>query len=295
MPRISADEINHIKSTVSLLDWVRGQGYEVKKQGKDYALSCPFHDDKTPSCMISPSKNVYHCFGCDASGSVIDWVMNTQSVSFPHAMELLRSGNPSALAVSHNSKDKTKVKRSGMTHLEPLCPSDADGQSALQSVVGLYHQNLLSNTEGMAYLEKRGLLHPELVKHFKLGLSNKTLMYRLPAKHTIAGKQIRETLKQVGVLRQPTGFEHFAGCLVVPVLDERGQVQEIYGRRISPKSAKNERHWYLPHAHQGVFNISVFNPSSEIILCESLVDALTFWVHGFKNVTCSYGTNGFTG
>ena len=295
MPRIPQDEIARIKSTVSLLDWVRGQGYEVKKQGKDYALSCPFHDDKTPSCMISPSKNVYHCFGCDAKGSVIDWVMKTQSVSFPHAMELLKAGNPSSLAVSHNSKDKTKVKRSGMTHLEPLCPSDADGQSALQSVVGLYHQNLLSNTEGIAYLEKRGLLHPELVTYFKLGLSNKTLMYRLPAKHTIAGKQIRETLKQVGVLRQPTGFEHFAGCLVVPVLDERGQVQEIYGRRISPKSAKNERHWYLPHAHQGVFNISVFNPSSEIILCESLVDALTFWVHGFTNVTCSYGTNGFTG
>ena len=87
-----------------------------------------------------------HCFGCDAAGSVIDWVMNTQSVSFPHAMELLRSGNPSSLAVSHNSKDKTKVKRSQMTHLEPLCPSDADGQSALQSVVGFYHQNLLNNT-----------------------------------------------------------------------------------------------------------------------------------------------------
>jgi DNA primase len=119
-------------------------------------------------------------------------------------------------------------------------------------------------------------------------------MYRLPAKHTKAGMAIRDTLKQVGVLRQKMGVEHFAGCLVVPVLDERGQVQEIYGRRISPKAEKNNRHWYLPHAHRGVFNISVFNPSSEIILCESLVDALTFWVHGFKNVTCSYGTNGFT-
>jgi len=63
-------------------------------------------------------------------------------------------------------------------------------------------------------------------------------MYRLPAKHTKAGMAIRDTLKQVGVLRQPMGVEHFAGCLVVPVLDERGQVQEIYGRRISPKAEK---------------------------------------------------------
>jgi DNA primase catalytic core len=294
MARIPQSEIDRIKSTVSLLDWVRGQGLEVKKQGKDYALCCPFHDDKTPSCMISPSKNVYHCFGCDAKGSVIDWVMKTQSVSFPHAMELLKAGNPSSLAVSHNSKDKTKVKRSQMTHLEPLCPSDADGQSALQSVVGFYHQNLLNNTEGMKYLEKRGLMHPELVKHFKLGLSNKTLMYRLPAKHTKAGMAIRETLKQVGVLRQKMGVEHFAGCVVVPVLDERDQVQEIYGRRINSKSDKNNRHLYLPGSHRGVFNLSVFNPSSEIILCESLIDALTFWVHGFKHVTCSYGTGGFT-
>jgi DNA primase catalytic core len=294
MPRIPASEIDRIKTEVSLLDWVRGQGYEVKKQGKDYGLCCPFHDDKTPSCMISPSKNVYHCFGCEAKGSVIDWVMQTQSVSFPHAMELLKSGSPSSLAVSHSSRDKTKVARSSMTHLEPLCPSDADGQSALQSVVGFYHQNLLNNTEGMAYLEKRGLMHPELVKYFKLGLSNKTLMYRLPAKHTKAGMAIRDTLKQVGVLRQKMGVEHFAGCLVVPVIDERGQVQEVYGRRLSPKAEKASRHLYLPGSHRGVFNLPVFNAANEIIVCESLIDALTFWVHGFKHVTCSYGTGGFT-
>ena len=295
MSRIPQVEIERIKTSIGLLDWAKGQGYEIKKQGKDYVLTCPFHDDKTPSCLISPSKNLYHCFGCGAKGSVIDWVMKTQSVSFPHAMELLRSGSPSSLAVSNSSKDKTKVKRSSMTHLEPLCPSDSDGQSALQSVVGFYHQNLLNHTENMAYLQKRGLLHPELVKHFKLGLCSKNIMYRLPAKHTQAGQQIRQTLKELGVLRQ-SGFEHFAGCLLIPILDERGQVQEVYGRRISPdnKVEKNKRHLYLPGKHRGVFNLPVFNVSREILLCESLIDALTFWVNGFKNVTASYGTQGFT-
>ena len=62
MARISQDEINRVKSTVSLLDWVRGQGYEVSRQGKDYAVLCPFHEEKTPSMMIHPTKNVYHCF-----------------------------------------------------------------------------------------------------------------------------------------------------------------------------------------------------------------------------------------
>ncbi len=294
MPRIPQSEIDRIKSEVSLVNWAKGQGYELKKQGKDYAVLCPFHDEKTPSMMISPSKNVFHCLGCGEKGSVIDWVMKTQSVSFPHAMELLKSGSPSSLVVSHNNRDKTKVKRSQMTHLEPLCPSDADGQSALQSVVGFYHQNLLDNTEGLAYLEKRGLLNPEMIKHFKLGLSSKNLMYRLPPKHTIAGKEIRETLKQVGVLRQKMGVEHFNGCVTIPVLDERGQVQELYGRRINPKTEKGQRHWYLPGKHRGVFNISVFNASTEIILCESLIDALTFWNYGFKNVTTSFGNHGFT-
>ena len=294
MARIPQSEIERIKSNVSLLDWAKGQGYELKKQGKNYAVLCPFHDEKTPSMMISPSKNVFHCLGCGEKGSVIDWVMKTQSVSFPHAMELLKSGSSSSLVVSHNNRDKTKVKRSHMTHLEPLCPSDADGQSALQSVVGFYHQNLLDNTEGLAYLKKRGLLNPEMIKHFKLGLSSKNLMYRLPPKHTIAGKEIRETLKQVGVLRQKMGVEHFNGCVTIPVLDERGQVQELYGRRINPKTEKNQRHWYLPGKHRGVFNISVFNASTEIILCESLIDALTFWNYGFKNVTASFGNHGFT-
>ena len=82
MARISQEEIERIKSSVSLLDCVRGQGYEMKRQGKDYALCCPFHEDKTPSCMISPSKNVYHCFGCDAKGSVIDWVTNKRDTHF---------------------------------------------------------------------------------------------------------------------------------------------------------------------------------------------------------------------
>ena len=76
---------------------------------------------------------------------------------------------------------------------------------------------------------------------------------------------------------------HGTHCLVIPGIDEHGQVQEIYGGRISPdnKVEKGKRHVYLPGKHRGVFNLSVFNASTEIILCESLIDTLTFWVNGF--------------
>ena len=73
MARLSDEIINRIKSEISLLDLIRSQGYEPKKHGKDYILSCPFHDDRTPSLIISPETNLWHCMGaCQIGGSVIE-------------------------------------------------------------------------------------------------------------------------------------------------------------------------------------------------------------------------------
>ncbi len=89
-------------------------GYAVTQQCKDYAIRCPFHDgDDTPSLIISPKKNLFHCFGCEAVGTVIDWVMKTQGVSFRHAVELLKEGNVALVA-----SDKP-VKRN-TTHKHPI-------------------------------------------------------------------------------------------------------------------------------------------------------------------------------
>ena len=148
----------------------------------------------------------------------------------------------------------------------------------------------------MAYLEKRGLKSSDLIEAFKLGYCNRTLGYRLPSKTMKAGKRIRQTLKEVGIYR-PTMFEHFGGCLVVPVMGEDGSVLEMYGRKIRPdhKIGKQEmKHGYLPGPHKGVWNGQAFRGCDEIILCEALIDAMTFWVHGFKNVTAIYGTSGFS-
>ena len=91
MARIPDNEIERLKTDISLLRLVESQGYPVTKQGKDYAIRCPFHDgDDTPSLIISPKKNLFHCFGCEAAGTVIDWVMKTQGASFRHAVELLK-------------------------------------------------------------------------------------------------------------------------------------------------------------------------------------------------------------
>ncbi|MBL4868506.1 MAG: hypothetical protein JKY67_19250 [Pseudomonadales bacterium] len=90
MARIPNDQLERIKTEVSLVRLVESQGCQMTKQGKDYAVCCPFHDEKTASCIISPKSNLFNCFGCGAAGSVIDWVMKTQGVSFRLACEILQ-------------------------------------------------------------------------------------------------------------------------------------------------------------------------------------------------------------
>ena len=89
MARFTDSQLNKLKTDISLVRLIQSQGYELKQQGKEYMMCCPFHDDKTPSLKVSVEKNVFNCFGCEASGTIIDWVMKTQNVSFRHACEIL--------------------------------------------------------------------------------------------------------------------------------------------------------------------------------------------------------------
>ncbi|MFC3120024.1 toprim domain-containing protein [Agaribacter flavus] len=154
---------------------------------------------------------------------------------------------------------------------------------------------MLESPEALDYLKQRGLDNPELIKTFKLGYANRTLGYRLPNKNRAEGKAIRARLQSIGLIRS-SGHEHFTGSLVVPVMDGHGNAQEIYGRKLLGNRLRKgtPQHTYLPGPHKGVWNAAALVACEEIILCESLIDAMTFWVNGFRNVTASYGTNGCT-
>ena len=94
MPRIPQSEIERLKKEISLVRLIQSQGHTLTKRGKDWVMCCLFHEETTASLVVSEDKNLYHCFGCNAGGSVLDWVMKTQSVSLPHAVQLLKSGTP---------------------------------------------------------------------------------------------------------------------------------------------------------------------------------------------------------
>jgi DNA primase catalytic core len=251
---------------------------------------CPFHDDHNPSLVITPAKNLWHCLGaCNMGGTAIDWVMKANGISFRHAVELLRADYlPLAAAPVQ------PVKQSTVPKLPPPVAREADDRALLLQVVDYYNRTLKQSPEALKYLASRGLQSSEIVDRFKLGFANRTLGYGLEGKNRVAGAQMRGRLQRLGILRE-SGHEHFNGSVVVPVFNASGEVVEMYGRKITAKLREGTPlHLYLPGEHRGVWNEEALIASKEIILCEALIDALTFWVAGHRNVTASYGVNGFT-
>ncbi len=296
MARIPDSEIERLKNEVSVERLVENSGIALKKYGKDLTGCCPFHEDDTASLIVTPAKNLWHCFGCGIGGGPIDWVMKKHGVSFRHAVELLREGLSTVLKTGSSlaASSAAPVKRSTVRKLPPPVSFDADGQALLNETIQFYHARLKQNPEALLYLQARGLTHPDLIDTFKLGLADRTLGLRLPEKNRRAGAEIRSRLQTIGILRE-SGHEHFNGSLVIPVFDEAGFVTEVYGRKLRDDLRKGTPlHLYLPGPHHGVWNIEALAASKEIILCEALIDALTFWCAGYRNVTAAYGVEGFT-
>lgn len=294
MPRIPQTELDRLKADLDLTALIRAKGVELKPHGsQDLIGRCPFHEDKTPSLVVTPSKGLWHCLGaCQKGGDVVSWVMQADGVSFRHAVELLKDGKAGALLAS----DKL-VKIATVPKLPPPVSAGVDDQTLLNQVTDFYHKTLLEDplaASAREYLKKRGLFHGEAVQTFKLGYSGRTLGLRLPDKNREAGAQIRARLEALGVFRSSSGHEHLAGSLVVPILDAHGNTQGLYGRKVTENlRSGTPKHLYLPGPHRGILNPSALH-QKEIILCEALLDALSFWVHGFKHVTAAYGVEGFT-
>lgn len=288
MARIPDTEIERLKVEVSVERLIESSGIPLKKTGKDLTGQCPFHADDTASLIVTPAKNLWHCFGCGEGGGPIDWVIKKNGVSFRHAVELLREG------VSSLAAGAEPIKHATVRMLPAPVAFDADEQVLLNQVTDYYHETLKNSPEALAYLKTRGIDSTEAVEHFKLGYADRTLGLRLPHKNRIAGAEIRTRLQKIGLYRE-SGHEHFNGSLVIPVLDEQGNVQEVYGRKLLDYlRTGTPKHLYLPGPHVGVWNIEALQANKEIILCEALIDALTFWCAGYRNVTSAYGIEGFT-
>ncbi len=280
-------EKERLKREVSIQRLAEAQGIKLHRSGKELIGLCPFHDDRNPSLNIDPVANVWHCKGaCGEGGDVIRWVARSEGVSDAHAIALLkRDYAPSTGPV---------VKIATIPKLPCPVTLGADDRTVMREVVRFYADTLRDTADAKRYLEKRGLRSSELVERFRLGFSDRMLGPALPDKNRRAGAEIRQQLERLGVFRA-SGHEHLRGSLVIPVLNLDGDVVQLYGRKINDNlRGGTDYHLYLPGPMRGVWNEEALVATKEIILCEALIDAMTFWCAGYRQVTASYGVNGFT-
>ncbi len=290
MARIAEDLIARIKAEVPLEAVVAAAGVELIRRGKDLVARCPFHSpDKEPSLVVTPGKGLWRCFGCNKGGTVIDFRMEISGESFRAAVESLAAAYLPGMTLEE-SEEK----------VEPFAPGDvkqwleASDEELRLRVVDYYRDRLLATRRGKEYLEKRGLFDAAMVGRFGIGFADRTLGLRLPIKQVKAGEALRSRLQGLGILRGDSGHEHLNGSIVIPIRDLSGRIVQLYGRKVTPNlRAGTPRHLYLAASLDCVFNPQALVESDEVILCEAILDALTFWAAGFHHVTCSFGCHNF--
>lgn len=265
-------DIERLKRNISIEAICRERGIELKKHGsRDLIGKCPFHEDENPSFVVTPEKNLFHCLGCDAGGSVIDLVMKLDGLDFKEAVQkLLASTSAVRLAAAPPPKRAA------------VAPEKAN--ALLERVVAVYEKTFAEVPDGRAYLERRGIADAGLFSVHRVGYANGKLKELLPS-----GGTVRDELKAIGVLLD-NGHERFAGCVTFPVYGPDGRLVTIYGRFTGdgPK-----RHVYLPDRSTGLWNAAAVKSYPQIVLVESVIDALSVMMAGHRNVIAIQGTNGF--
>jgi hypothetical protein len=325
MARIPEAEVERLKAEVPLLELVASYGVQLRAKGKgNWVGLCPLHPDRTPSLVVSPQKGLWNCLGaCSLGGTCIDWVMAAERIGFREALERLLRRYPSAAAAPAAARPKRGAGRTALAApaelpaelpaapapAEPsggeaqpaeLLPAGLSDRELMRAVLDYYHQRLLSGPNAaLAYLQSRGLADRESIEHFGLGYCDGSIQRLLPTRASKDGAALREALRRLGLVSSERGTERYLNCVVVPVFGPDGELVELYGRRALKRSSSGTAlHLYLPAEargpSRGVWNRECLQSSEEVLLCEALLDALTAWRHGFRNVLSAYGVNGLT-
>ena len=275
--RIPIEEIQRIKQTTNLVEYIRSQGVKLRKKGKQYFGECLFHLDKTPSMSVDPQKQLWNCFGCQQGGDIYEFVMKLQGVDFLTAHQLL--GGISKEATKEKAMEETK-QEAAKEEL-PKEQLSVEVLKWLELASNHFHQRLLETPSAQEYLLSRGI-SLEAIRVFKLGYADGSLLEKL-------SPEGKEALQKAGVLTDK-GKELMNGCVIFPLLQaESGIVLSFYGRH-----TKLAQHLYLPGTRRGIVNHHGAINTQTVIIVESIIDALALWSVGIRNVIGIYGTNGFT-
>jgi len=277
----SYDDIREeIKSRVDIVDLVSDY-LSLKKTGQNWRGLCPFHTEKTPSFTVSPSKQIYHCFGCGSGGDIFTFLVKYENLTFNEALKALAKRAGVALTASHGPDVKAGEK-------EALFNIHNDA-------LAFFRQNLTKNPGAIAYLKKRGM-GSDAQKLFEIGYASKSwdaLLTYLKRKGCAP-----EIMKKAGLITQGAkgSYDTFRERIIFPIYDLKGDVIAFGGRAVNDSEPK-----YLNSPETLIFNKrgvlyglnrakNSIKETGKILLMEGYIDVITAHLHGFTNAVAPLGT-----
>jgi len=271
---ITQDSIEALRARLDIVDVV-GSYVELKKAGANFKAPCPFHDEKTASFVVSPTKQIYHCFGCGVGGDSIKFVMEYEKLNYPEALEKLASTYNFTLGYTDNKHNKQR--------------------SNLLPKIDEWYQTLLSsNQTALAYLRDRGVYESSIEK-FGIGYapdSNATINYIKSQAFSMV------EAVEVGIVGFDGGrnFSRFIERITFPIHSSNGTVVGFGGRTITGHQAKYVNSPETPyfnksrllyayhHARQDIYK------QKSIIITEGYLDVIMLHQAGFTNAVATLGT-----
>lgn len=273
---IEQNSIEALRSRLDIVDVV-GSYVELKKNGANFKAPCPFHDEKSPSFVVSPQKQIYHCFGCGAGGDSIKFVMEYEKLSYPEAIEKLAQQYNFTLSYTKGSQQKQNVK-------------------ILEELNSYYKTLLTKNQTAYNYLQERGI-YTSSIEKFQIGYapsSDETLNFL-----TKRLFNLDEALELGAVGRDEQRGRYYARFIeriTFPIQANSGVVVGFGGRTITGHQAK-----YVNSPQTKLFNKSrllyAYNLAresiykyKEIIVTEGYLDVVMLHQAGFTQAVATLGT-----
>ena len=272
---IKKESIENLKNNLDVVDVV-SQFIEVKKSGANFKACCPFHGESTPSFVVSPAKQIYHCFGCGVGGDSIKFVMEYEKLSYPETIEKLAAMyNVNLEYDNSNSAPKQDIK-------------------ILEEVNKYYQKLYVNNNITKEYIQKRGISEFSIEK-FEIGYapsSNETINY-LKSNHY----NLTEA-SELGIIDTGTNglYSRFIERITFPIYGINGKIVGFGGRTITGHNAK-----YVNSPQTKVFNKSKLlygyhlakesiYKKNELIVCEGYLDVIMLHQAGFNTAVATLGT-----
>ena len=283
MARFSDDKLEEVRTRADIVE-VIGAHVRLKRAGRNFVGLCPFHNEKTPSFSVNPERGFFHCFGCGAGGTVFNFVMRTEGLNFPEAIESL-------------------ARRYGVTLPErggEAGPGAGEREAALranQTAADFFVHVLWKTPDGAAardYLAARGVA-AETARTFGLGFAPErpaNLARALDKRGLLAAAVRLGLVKQDGAGTR----DMFRGRLMFPIRDGQGRVLAFGGRVLDQRLPKyiNSPESPLYSKSRNVYGLyearAAIASADRAIVVEGYLDAIAVWQAGFKETVASLGT-----